>query len=191
MKHFIKLVLLPLILMLSQFSAQSAKVDPVENAKVYAARWISELNLNVTQSDIIKIVETAFEQGARHRIDSYIILSIIKKESTFNKKAKNHTSASGLMQVVSTVHKGKINGRDIFKITTNIEVGTVILRQCMDKHSENITRSLRCYRGVNDAKYINDILKTRNDIQRWVVENQFQSYLPVHYASFNSNPITY
>ncbi len=159
-----------------------------ESAKLYTAIWIEEKLFKVNKKDIEIIVKYAFYNSSKHMIDPFLILSIIKHESSFNKKALNK-SAKGLMQVIPYWHKDKIANRNILNIATNIEVGTKILKDCSEKTNGNITRTINCYRGVNDKKYVAKILKTRKELKQWVIENQFQLQLPVYYASLSDTNI--
>lgn len=183
MKQFIRWVLLPLALLLPQFSVQAQKAEVLEYAKFFATHWVSSLNTKASEADVVRIVEVAFEQGVKHRIDPLLILSIIKKESTFNKNARNKRSpASGLMQIIPYWHRDKIAGRNIFKVSVNIEVGTKTLRDCLDRNSQDVNRALRCYSGNGDKKYVPTVTAYHKQAQRWVVENQFLNQLPVYYA---------
>lgn len=183
MKQIIRLVLLPIVLLFTQLSVQAGKADTLEYAKFFAAHWVSSLNTKATQDDVTRIVEIAFEQGIKHKIDPLLILSVIKKESTFNKNARNKRSpASGLMQVIPYWHKDKIQKRNIMRISVNIEVGSKILRDCLDKNSQNLNRALRCYSGGGNKKYLADVNNYHKNAKRWVVENQFKHQLPIYYA---------
>lgn len=192
MKQFLRWVLLPLIFLFPQFHAQAEKADVMEYAKFFATHWVSSLNTKASQDDINRIVEVAFEQGVKHRIDPLLILSMIKKESTFNKNAKNKRSpASGLMQVIPYWHRDKINGRNIFKVSVNIEVGARIMRACLDRNSQDVNRALGCYSGNGDKKYIPTVNKTYKQARRWVVENQFRHQLPLYYAQASNERLLF
>lgn len=157
------------------------------SAKQFAVEWITGTNTKGTSSDIIKIVEAAFAQGIKHKIDPFLILALINKESTFNKKAKNKSKASGLMQVIPYWHRDKINGRNIFSVDVNIEVGTQVLKDCLDKHSQKIDRALRCYSGGASKVYNREVMSTRNKLRRWVIEQQFDTQVPIYYAATASD----
>lgn len=94
MTRYLKCMFLALLLI-----STSAMADVERSAKMFAGKWIGDLYPKAESSDIVKIVTSAFEHGARHRIDPFLILSVIKKESSFNKKARNKGS-KGLMQVI-------------------------------------------------------------------------------------------
>ena len=192
MKQIIRWVLLPLIFLIPQFSAQAQKAVVLEYAKFFATHWVSSLNTKASRDDINRIVEVAFEQGVKHRIDPLLLLSVIKKESTFNKNAKNKRSpASGLMQVIPYWHRDKINGRNIFKVSVNIEVGAKVLRGCLDRNSQDVNKALRCYSGGGAGKYVATVNRYHKDAQRWVVENQFINQLPIYYAQASTDRLLF
>lgn len=120
--------------------------------KQATAAWIQESTNNKISPSIAKrITNSVVHHAQRTGIEVKTILGIIMKESTFNAKAKNGYGAVGLMQVVPRYHKDKIAGRDITRIETNIEVGTTILKNCLDA-SGNKTRALSCYSGNKVSK---------------------------------------
>jgi soluble lytic murein transglycosylase-like protein len=165
-----------------------AFADSSDSAKLFTASWIIEKQTKVDASDVDKIVAEAFEQGARHRIDPFLIIALINKESTFNKKARNKNRASGLMQVIPYWHRDKIEGRNIFSVKVNIEVGTQILADCLDKYSQKLTQALKCYSGGAGKKYMRDVALTRSLLRKWVIEQQFIFQQPIYYAILDKDP---
>ncbi len=159
-----------------------------ESARAYTAIWIEENITKVNKKDIETIVKHAFYNSSKHMIDPFLILAVIKHESRFNKKALNK-SAKGLMQIIPYWHKDKIANRNVLNIATNIEVGSQILKDCSEKTNGNITKTLNCYRGLTDRKYVAKILKTRKELRQWVVENQFQLQLPIYHASISESKV--
>lgn len=140
--------------------ALTAQADGIENfndqqvdIEVKAAqKWITESTKNRIEPVAAKrIAKSVMQHAQRTGIDVKTILAVIKNESTFNYKAKSPYGAVGLMQVVPRWHRDKINGRDITKIETNIEVGTTILMDCWNS-SANKTAALACYSGQSVAK---------------------------------------
>ncbi len=152
------------------------------SARVYAAQWVSKNSKQTSDADVTKIVNAVFENGAKHRIEPLLLLSLIKKESTFNKKARNKSNASGLMQVIPYWHRDKIKGRNIFSVQVNVEVGTIILRNCLDKYHGNMNYALKCYSGGSGQSYIRQVYKDRRIIQQWIIEQQFMYQLPLYQA---------
>ena len=186
MKHFIRALLMGVLMMLTSGTTWA---EPTQSAKRYAVKWISEQNTRATPSEIKSIVDNVFKQASKHKIDPWLILSVIKKESTFNRRARNKSSATGLMQVIPYWHRDKTKGRDLMSIPVNIEVGSIVLRDCLYRHNQNVHRSLNCYSGGGGKRYYADVKRTQAVIGKWVVEQQFINYHPVYYAGPNE-PLT-
>lgn len=150
--------------------------------KQYATDWINKSVKGSNSQTIKTIVDIAFEQGIKHKIDPFLILAVIKKESAFKPIARNRSKASGLMQVIPYWHRDKIRGRNIFSVPVNIEVGTLVLKDCLDRNYQNLNKALRCYSGGAGIKYAKDIRSTRTTLTKWVIENQFENHVPIYYA---------
>ena len=156
--NFLKTLFTCAALMFGMATCQPVAADEIEDIMVQdadrqaTAAWIQEsTNNKVTPSMAKRITNSVIYHAQRTGIEVKTILGIIMKESTFNAKAKSGYGAVGLMQVVPRYHKDKIAGRDITRIETNIEVGTTILKNCLDA-SGNKTRALACYSGQSTTK---------------------------------------
>ena len=180
-----------LFLIFSAFLLPSVYADSEDSARLFTASWIKEKQTKVDPSDVEKIVTEAFAQGAKHKIDPFLIIALINKESTFNKKARNKSKASGLMQVIPYWHRDKIDGRNIFSVKVNIEVGTQILSDCLQKHSRKLSPALNCYSGGAGNKYMRDVSRTRKLLSKWVIEQQFMIQQPIYYAAFNPGQVVF
>jgi soluble lytic murein transglycosylase-like protein len=99
------------------------------------------------------------------QLNYLIILSIIRVESNFSKKARNGSSV-GLMQVHLRYHKNKFAKGDPFNPYSNIFVGGSILKDCMNKVKNNSIKAYRCYNGGGNSKYSSEVLKAYNEIKQ-------------------------
>ncbi len=187
MKQLVKWILIPLMIVLSTITA---KAENKEHVKTYAVEWVATIAGKVPNDEIKDIVDATFKQGVKHNIDPLLILSVMKAESRFKKNARNRNS-SGLMQVIPYWHRDKIKSRNIFAINVNVEVGTKILRDCLDKYSQNVERALGCYRGANDKKYMSKIKSIRASLQKSIVENQFRNQLPIYHVQASDTNLAF
>lgn len=178
--------MLPLLLVISNLTY--AEVQQ-ESAKMFAAKLVLDTNSKVAPVDASSMVDQAFKQGSKHKIDPLFILAIIRKESTFNKKARSGHNAAGLMQVMPRWHKDKIKGRNIYSVSVNVEVGTQILSDCLIKNNGNLNRAMRCYSGGHNPRYYADVRKYHKSMKQLVIENQFKSQLPVYYVQYNEDKL--
>lgn len=97
-----------------------------------------------------RIVQAAFSQGRRHGVSPTLILAIVAKESSFRPAVRNGYGAQGLMQVVPRFHPEKMRGlhrRALFAPEVNIQVGTQVLAQYLQRHDGRLDAALRTYSG--------------------------------------------
>lgn len=115
----------------------------------------------VSSDDLLSVVKITSEN---HYVDYKVILAIIKTESSFKPKALNGKSV-GLMQVNLIYHKDKFGFNNPYNIFGNVFAGTTVLRNCMDKHKNNLDKSFRCYNGNGDPMYVSKVRKALTDIK--------------------------
>lgn len=114
---------------------------------------ITYTNKKLSTAKAEKIVDSAYLHANLSNLNPLLILGLIKAESHYNPTAHNSYGATGLMQVVPRFHKDKLKGRNPYDIETNISVGTLILSNCLSKHSHNLSLALHCYSGGAGSHY--------------------------------------
>lgn len=97
--------------------------------------------------DVNNIANNVLLYAAEREISPELIIGLISVESGFRSQAKSPHGAKGLTQVVPRYHKDKIRRRNLFDPKVAIEVGTAILKDCLDKTDDNRRRALKCYSG--------------------------------------------
>lgn len=118
----------------------------------------------VDQEDLLKSVsDTARELD----IDFKDLLAIAKVESKFKVKATSRGN-KGLLQVNVSWHKKKLKGRNPYNVKVNVEVGGGIYKDCLIKHKGNRSKSLRCYNGNGDKKYVKKVDQARDEIDKLI-----------------------
>lgn len=103
-----------------------------------------------------KIVEAVHAQSEETGIPASLILAIIAKESSFRPDAKSGYGAQGLMQVVPRWHPEKLEERNhgaLLDPVQNIEVGTQVLSEYVDKAKGNTRLALKKYSGGATSYY--------------------------------------
>lgn len=151
-----------LILLFTLFTATTGMSEPIEqysrlldmgrNTRI----WIDKLNPDLSPTDTDLIANHLLFNAAANKIPVDLLVGLITVESRFKPRAVSSHGAKGITQVMPRYHKAKINGRDIFDPRVGIEVGSLILRDCLNKHSGNHRLALSCYsgsKGVQAAKY--------------------------------------
>jgi soluble lytic murein transglycosylase-like protein len=99
-----------------------------------------------------------------HKVNPDVIIAVMQVESKFNPKAEN-MSSKGLMQVNLRYHRKKFSGTNPFNIYANVYVGTSILKECMDRRGNNLTRALKCYNGGGDPGYVKKVMTALNNVR--------------------------
>lgn len=143
-----------------------------DHLKQTVIKYITNKYKNISYNDAYHIAKFAFEHAENNNIDPTLLLGIIEKESSFQKHITSRVNAQGLMQVVPKWHKKTIlkvvnkNGGDIKSINNNIEIGTSILKNNLQKY-RSIPRALQAYNGShNGTSYSKQVLRFQNNIKR-------------------------
>ena len=115
--------------------------------------------------DESKLSNTIAKASTKYQVNRNVILGVITVESAFNSKAVSSCGV-GLMQVCPKWHREKLKGSNPYTVSTNVDVGTQILKQCLEKHKQNINRSLACYNGGGDAFYVTKVRAVMKEIEQ-------------------------
>ena len=86
-------------------------------------------------------------------LDPYLVASLIRQESEFNAGAVSHANAYGLMQLLPSVGKALskkqgmrgFNAAQLLNPTINLRLGTINLRQVLDRFGGQIEYALAAY----------------------------------------------
>ena len=125
--------------------------------------WLSISQKNISSSLIKVIADQVMIEKKKKGIDPAITLGIIKAESNYRTTAKSGYGAKGLMQVVPRWHRDKIKGRNVYDPRTNIEVGTQVLYDCLNKRRGNLNAALNCYSGGAGKRYKTTIANVKKE----------------------------
>ncbi len=95
-------------------------------------------------------------------IDYRLILSLIRQESAFNKKAKSVVGARGLMQLMpatARMFKRQLKTEQLFNPNLNIEIGVQFLERLVKRYDGNLMFTLSAYNAGmgNVAKWMKSI----------------------------------
>ncbi len=113
----------------------------------------------VKTTDIIHVVEVILKEAERTKINPNLLLAIAISESNLNPKAIGPGKYSkGLMQVNTRYHMPKFV-KNPLDLEDNVRVGADILKECKVKHKGNFNKTIFCYRGIKDTKYLAKITR--------------------------------
>ncbi len=131
----------------------------------------------VNSDAVAMLVDAAYTTGKDLGLDPLLLLSVMGVESGFNPFAQSTAGASGLMQVMSKVHRDKLNdfgGPNIaLNPVVNLRVGAVVLKDCI-RRGGSIADGLRLYVGAgmgDDSGYGARVLQEKERLAQAVHGN--------------------
>lgn len=166
------LLLLALLLTL----VPSAHADP-RNVTTYSlsernalAQWVQQkASKKITLERSKKYVDQAYLHSFSNQLDPLVVLAMMKVESGFIETAKSYIGAKGLLQVWPKWHKDKLKGRDPFNPNVSIEVGSEILKDCIDVPKSYFQKVMKCYSG-GAKNYANKVLREHVELSHVVAQ---------------------
>lgn len=118
---------------------------------------LSYIGCELARSDWsrIKLNHSAYRElieqmASKHEVEAALIRAVIHAESNFNQRAKSKAGAEGLMQLMPTTQK-KLRVNDPFNAWENIDGGTRLLKQLMQKYGNNIKHAAAAYNAGESA----------------------------------------
>jgi soluble lytic murein transglycosylase len=113
-----------------------------------------------------ELTATAQKNG----LDPYLVASLIRQESEFNPGAVSRANAYGLMQLLPSVgkteaKKAKLKGFNtalLLNPTVNLELGTMDLRQSLDRYGGEMEYALASYNAGDTP------------VRQWIAENDYK-----------------
>ena len=110
-------------------------------------------------TDIIHVVEVIHREAERTKLNPNLLLAIAISESNLNPKAVGPGKYSkGIMQVNTRYHMPKFVKHPL-DLEDNVRVGADILKDCKVKHKGDFNKTIFCYRGIKDIKYLAKITR--------------------------------
>jgi hypothetical protein len=128
----------------------------------------------VNADALAMLVDAAYSTGKELNLDPLLLLSVMAVESGFNPFAESTAGASGLMQLMSKVHRDKLadfGGANIaLNPVVNLRVGAVVLKDCI-RRGGSIVDGLRLYVGAgagDDSGYGTRVLQEKDRLAQAV-----------------------
>jgi len=115
----------------------------------------------------LELLRLVHQEARRAALQPELVLAVIEVESNFDRFAISEAGALGLMQVMpfwlEELGQPEAN---LFRLRTNLRIGTTILRYYLDREQGNLRRALARYNGsVGKDWYPNRIFRSLNG--RW------------------------
>jgi hypothetical protein len=152
---------------------RATAADPKELTRQQSAvaLWLAR-RYRVAPEPVSRLVQEAWNVGARTGLDPTLILAIMAVESSFNPFAQSAVGAQGLMQVMTKIHDDKYVAfggvRAAFDPVTNLRVGVQVLRECIAR-AGSVEAGLRYYvgagNGIEDGGYAAKVLAEQGHLR--------------------------
>ena len=120
-------------------------------------KYGNELSTAKAQAIANQIVLTSIDM----KISPETLVGLIAAESRFKTTARSKHGALGLTQVMPRWHQNKLKGRNLFRIQDAVEVGAMVLKDCLEDNGGNLRKALGCYngsKGSTGSKYAQKVL---------------------------------
>ena len=154
--------------------ARATASDPkvLSRQQAFVAQWLAR-RYRVAPEPVSRLVQEAWQVGAKAGLDPTLILAIMAVESSFNPFAQSAVGAQGLMQVMTKVHNDKYEAfggnHAAFDPVTNLRVGVQVLKECIAR-AGSLEAGLRFYVGAgnlgDDGGYAGKVLSEQNSLRQ-------------------------
>ncbi len=105
-------------------------------------RWVKD------PRERIEILKTVHYEARRAGLEPELVLAVIEVESAFDRFAISVSGARGLMQVMPFwLDEIQLSDKNLFRIRTNLRMGTTILRYYLDMEKGDLGPALARYNG--------------------------------------------
>ena len=153
--------------------ARATASDPkaLSRQQAAVAQWLAR-RYRVAPEPVSRLVQEAWQVGAKAGLDPTLILAIMAIESSFNPFAQSAVGAQGLMQVMTKVHNDKYEAfggnHAAFDPVTNLRVGVQVLKECIAR-AGSLEAGLRFYVGAGnlteDGGYAGKVLSEQTSLR--------------------------
>ena len=139
-----------------QDAPQSAAAPPgpaLTRPQMVVANWLSR-RYSIAPLAMQELVSRAWQVGKQEHLDPTLILAVMAVESSFNPYAQSPVGATGLMQVMASVHRDKFapygGPRASIDPMANVKVGAVVLKDAIARGG-SLQAGLRMYVGATSS----------------------------------------
>lgn len=150
----------------------AADLASLSKQQASVATWLAR-RYRVAVEPVSRLVQEAWDSGARSGVDPTLILAVIAIESSFNPFAQSSMGAQGLMQVMTRIHDEKYErfggSRAAFDPVSNLRVGVQVLKECIAR-AGSLEGGLKHYVGAanfaDDGGYAGKVLAEQANLRR-------------------------
>jgi soluble lytic murein transglycosylase len=102
--------------------------------------------------------ETVRSASERHRLDPFLVVSLIRQESLFEPEAVSPADARGLMQLMPATARElsreggqPVDKAALFRPDVNVDLGTTLLARLLERYEGSSAKALAAYNAGQDA----------------------------------------
>lgn len=148
-------------------------------------QWVdAQATEDLSEDKTTQIVSHTYAHSIALGISPLLILAVTRVESGFRPHVTSSHGAKGLMQVMPKPHRKALAGRNVFNPSVNIEVGSMVLGDCLERNNRNVYKALNCYSGGGGRRYYQSVQKALTELTNFV---RSESRRPTT-SLFASNP---
>jgi len=151
------------------------------------ANYLASVAPQLTPADQWTLALSVEKNATAHKIDPFLILSIIRVESNYDPHAISFAYALGLMQIRPFVARAVAEDLelqwqgdgDLYQIQWNITLGTAYLKFLLEKFDHNLWHALTAYN--HGPTKIGNLLKNGSPLPQAYAEkvlNNYYSFIP-------------
>lgn len=114
------------------------------NSTIQGANSVEISNSNLSEKE--KIEDAVKKASVKYGVDANLIKAVIKTESNFKTTVVSKAGAKGLMQIMPS-NFSKLGITNPFDIYQNVDGGTKLLKEFIDKYDGDVQMALMAYNG--------------------------------------------
>ncbi|MDE2255269.1 MAG: transglycosylase SLT domain-containing protein [Betaproteobacteria bacterium] len=167
---------------------------PLTHPQMAVANWLSH-RYSISPVAMQELVSRAWQVGKQEHLDPTLILAVMAVESSFNPYAQSPVGATGLMQVMASVHRDKFapygGPRASIDPMANVKVGALVLKDAIARGG-SLQAGLRMYVGATsnatEGGYAAKVLAEQARLQHVVAGVKVPADAPVTAAAPVAKP---
>lgn len=158
-------------------SAKSFFNEPESRYNKGLVSYVQKYNGSYTVNKAQELVFIFKHEAEVYNMDVTLLMSVARKESTFNASARSGAGAIGMMQIMpSTAARYGISATQLYDPHVNIEFGTMYLSERMAAYNGNAVVALSSYnqgataisRGGYSTRYASNVLETKSSMEYYL-----------------------
>lgn len=133
-------------------SQEQTKATTIDTKELRTSNILVAKYKHLAKTEARQLVKTVFFYAKSRNLDPHFVLAVISVESKFKAKSIGQGEYYGYMQVSKSVHASTMTPHKLLESSTNIEIGTKILKRCHSGKSKR--KAIACYIGSSNKEKV-------------------------------------